>query len=190
MYNKGWCIMDNSVKKLIELLEPLIVDLDEKKRLLVDRKNELENVSRMLAYTRDNLDMVGSYADQDLIINSLQKINSDKEKYRASCYLLNSENEDVKKLPQYEEAHNLISDIVEYFKLYKAELIVETNEIEKECREKDVAKKYYNAFSSTNLFIDDTEEFNNFIDKYELDDDDKINILIYALENNIKKYIK
>ena len=190
MYNKGWCIVDNSIRRLIELLEPLIFDLDEKKRLLVEHKNELENVSRMLAYTKDNLDMVSIYADQELILSSLSKINSNKDEYRASCYLLNGENDDIKKLPQYEKAYNLISDIVEYFKLYKAELIVETGELEKECQEKETAKKYYNVFSSTNPFVDDTKEFNSFLDKYELEDEIKINILMYAIENNIREYTK
>lgn len=190
MYNKGWCIVDNSVRRLIELLEPLIFDLDEKKRLLVERKNELENVSRMLAYTKNNLDMVGIYADQELILSSLSKVNSNKDEYRASCYLLNGENDDIKKLPQYEKAYNLISDIVEYFKLYKAELIVETGELEKECQEKEIAKKYYNIFSSTNPFVDDIKEFNSFLDKYELEDEIKINILMYTLENNIREYTK
>ena len=129
--------MDNSVRKLIELLEPLICDIDEEKKYFNEQKRELENVSRMLAYTKDNLDMVGIYADQDLILNSLSKINSSKEEYRASCYLLNSENENVKHLPQYEKAYELISDIIEYFKLYKAELIVEINDIEKKCYEKE-----------------------------------------------------
>lgn len=182
--------MDNSVKKILELLEPFIYDLDEKKRVLTDAKSELENVSRMLAYTKDNVETVSIYADQDLIINSLEKINSDKDEYKASCYLLNSENDEVKKLPQYEKAYNLISDIVEYFKLYKAELIVETNELEKECREKELAEKYYNIFTSPNPFVSDAKEFNDFIDKYDLKDEDKINILIYVIENNYREYAK
>ena len=186
MYNKGWCIVDNSVKKLIELLEPLIFDLDEKKRLLIESKNELENVSRMLAYTKDNIDMIGIYADQDLILNNLSKVGSNKEEYRASCYLLNSESEDVKKLPQYEKARDLINNIFEYFKLYKAELIVDTGELEKECEEKEMAKKYYNILANANLFVSDTVEFNSFLDRYELKDEDKINILIYVIESNIK----
>ena len=190
MYNKGWCIVENSIRKLTELLEPLIYDLDEQKNYLVERKNELENVSRMLAYTKDNLDMVGIYADQDLIINSLYKINSTKEEYKASCYLLNSENEDVKKLPQYEEAHNLISNIVESFKLYKAELIVETQEVEKKCYEKEIEKKYYDIFNNLNPFVDDVAEFNTFLDNHEISNEDKVNLLVYVLKNNVAEYIR
>ena len=130
--------MDNSVRKLVEMLEPLIFDIDDLKQYLSEREKELENVSRMLAYTKDNLDMVGIYADQDLIINSLPRISSSKEEYRASCYLLNSGNENVKSLPQYKKAHDLISDIIECFKLYKAELIVETGDIKKQVHEKEI----------------------------------------------------
>ena len=182
--------MDNSVRKLIELLEPLVYDIDEDKRYLTERKNELENVSRMLAYTKDNFNMVGIYADQDLILNSLSKINSNKDDYRASCYLLGSENENVKHLPQYEKAYELISDIIEYFKLYKAELIVETGEIEKKCREKEKAKKYYNIFSNTNPYVDDIKEFNTFLDSLDLINEDKINILVYTINNNCNQYKK
>lgn len=183
--------MDNSVKKLVDLLEPLISDLDEQKSELEEQKSELENVSRMLAYTKDNYDMVSIYADQDLILNCLPKINSDKEAYRASCYLLNSENEDVKKLPQYKQAYNLISDIVEYFKLYKAELIVATGDLEKTCHEKELAKKYYNIFADpADLFVPDVKEFNTFLEHQKLSEEDIINILMFVLKSNIVKYSK
>ena len=182
--------MDNSVKKLVDLLEPLILNLDSEKKVLDDKKQELENVSRLLAYTKDNLDMVGIYADQDLIINNLYRIDSNKDEYRASCYLLNSENQNIKQLPQYEEAYNLISDIIECFKLYKAELIVETQELEKVYHEKEIDKKYYNIFSNNSLFVDDIQEFTNFLDKHNLTNEDKINILIYTIKNNYNKYTK
>lgn len=182
--------MDNSIRKLINLLEPLIYDLDNEKKNLEDRKKELENISRLLAYTKDNLDMVGIYADQDLIIDNLYRVNSNKDDYRASCYLLNSENENIKQLPQYEKAYNLISDIIECFKLYKAELIVEIQDLEKTYRQKELEKKYYNIFSSSNFYIDDVAEFNSFIDEHELSEEDKINILLYALKNNYTKYVK
>lgn len=182
--------MDNSVRKFIDLLEPLTFDLDSKKNDLEDRKKELENVSRLLAYTKDNIDMVGIYADQDLIIDNLYRVNSNKETYRAGCYLLHSENENIKQLPQYQEAYNLISDIVECFKLYKAELIVEIQELEEVYHKKELEKKYYNILSDNELFIDNVAEFSTFIDDYGLSDDDKINILLYALKNNYNGYTR
>ena len=180
--------MDNSVKKLTEMLKPLIVDLDDQKTNLNDKKQELENVSRLLAYTNDNLDMVSVYADQDLIINNLDKINSDKDEYKASCYLLKSENENVKNLPQYEKACNFIQSIIDYFKECKSRLVTETQDLEKLCREKELDKKYYDAFSDSNPYIEDIKEFEEFMQKHEMDEDDKINILIYAIKNNALRY--
>ena len=180
--------MDNSVNKLIGILEPLIANLEERKEHLSERKEELENVSRLLAYTKDNIDMVGVYADQDLILNNLSKINTDKDEYKASCYLLKSENESIKNLPQYKEAYNLISDLIEFFKLYKAELIVETQDLEKNCQKKEIEKKYYDILKEPTPFIDDVREFRDVLDSHTLSNDDKINILIYAIKNNALKY--
>ena len=180
--------MDNSVNKLIGILEPLIADLEERKDHLNERKEELENVSRLLAYTKDNIDMVGVYADQDLILNHLYKINTDKDEYKASCYLLKSENENIKNLPQYKEAYNLISDLIEFFKLYKAELIVETQDLEKNCQTKEIEKKYCDILKEKTPFIDDVHEFRGVLDNHSLSNDEKINILIYAIKNNAIKY--
>ena len=62
---------DNSVRDLVSMLEPLIEDLEENKKMLEVQKEELESVSRLIAYTKDNIEMVGIYADQDIILNSL-----------------------------------------------------------------------------------------------------------------------
>lgn len=180
--------MDNSVKRLTMMLEPLIFDLEDQKRYLEEKKEELENVSRLVAYTKDNVDMVSVYADQDLITDNLEKIHCDKNDYKACCYLLQSEDESVKRLPQYEEAHNLVIDIVEYFKLYKAELMVETQEIKTRCEEKEIEKKYYNILKNKYPYIEDISEFKNLLDTHDITDEDKINILMYVIKNNLRKY--
>ena len=180
--------MDNSVSNLIKMLEPLIIDLEEKKNILAEKKQELENISRLLAYTNDNLDMVSIYADQDLILNSLDKVGSNKDEYKASGYLLKSENENVKNLPQYEKACDLIRNILDYFKKCKSSLIMETLDMEKICQKKEIEKKYYDVFSNPYPFIENVSEFENFIDEHDISGKDKIDILIYAIKNNALKY--
>ena len=88
MYNKGWCIVDKNdcVRKLTALLEPLIETLEDNKKILSERKNELEKVSRLIAYTKDNVGMVGIYADQDLIISYLNRLNYNKDDYIEVLY--------------------------------------------------------------------------------------------------------
>ncbi len=179
---------DNSVGILVSILEPLIKDLDDKKKLLADNKKELESISRLIAYTKDNIETVGVYADQDIILNNLDKLHYSKEDYKASCYLLKSENEQVKKLPQYQSSRELISDIIEYFKLHKAELSVEIEELKKECKEKEIDKKYYDIFTNPNPRVDNVKEFKSLLEKEELKDKDIINILYETIKNNITSY--
>ena len=179
---------NDSVRKLVGILEPLVEDLDEQKRTLAERKEELENVSRLIAYTRDNIEMVGIYADQDVILNMLDKLKVTPEDYKASCYLLKSENNNVKALPQYEKAYNLISDIIAFFKLHKAELLVEISELTEICERKETEKKYSEILSNSNPLVEDIDEFTRFLNGHGLNSDDIINVLYSTIHSNIVNY--
>ena len=179
---------DISIKKLVTILEPLVWDLDDQKKYLLKIKDDLEDVSRMLAYTKDDIEMVGVYADQSIILDNLDKINCSKEDYKASCYLLKSDDPSVKILPQYEDARNLIVDIIEFFKLHKAELMVEIKDLKERCQKKEIEKKYYDILSSSNPFVEDIEEFKDILNDHGLANEDKINILIGIINNNVLNY--
>lgn len=181
-------VKDDCVRNLAAILEPLIENLDDDKITLANRKNELESVSRLIAYTKDNIEMVGIYADQDLIIDNLDKLEYSKEDYKASCYLLKSEDENVKTLPQYEKAYNLISDIIEFFKLHKAELIVEIQDLTTICEKEELEKKYYDILSSSNPFVEDVDEFTKFVNEHVEDNEEIINILYSTIRSNIANY--
>lgn len=178
----------DSIRKLVLVLEPLVEDLEENKKLLEDRKTELESVSRLIAYTKDNIEMVGIYADQEIIINNLENLKISADDYKASCYLLKSESDNVKGLPQYEKAYNLIGDIVEYFKLHKAELSVVIKELTDLCEKKEIEKKYYDILSCPNPLIEDTKEFIEFLKNHEVKDDEIIDILYNTIHDNIVNY--
>jgi hypothetical protein len=178
----------DSIRKLVAILEPLVLDLEEDKRILSDDKKELENVSRLIAYTKDNIEMVGIYADQEIITNNLDNLKVSVDDYKASCYLLKTENEQVKGLPQYKDAFNLISDIMEYFKLHKAELMVEIQELTKSCAKKEIEKKYYDLLSCPNPLIENIKEFVDFLKEHNVKDDEIINILYNTIHDNIVNY--
>lgn len=190
MYNKGWCKVerDDSVKSLVAMLEPLVENLEENKNILADRKKELEGVSRLIAYTKDKIEMVGIYADQDIIIGNLDKIRYSVDDYKASCFLLKSDNESVKQLPQYQDAYNLISDIVDYFKLHKAELIVEIQELSTSCEKQEIEKKYYDILSCPNPLIENGDEFVDFMKNHGLNENSIVNILYQTIHDNIVNY--
>ena len=179
---------DNSIKKLVAVLKPLIYNLDDLKKELESEKDELESVSRFLAYTKDKMEMVGIYADQDLIINNLEKMNYTKDDYKASCYLLKSEDENVQKLPQYKRAYDLVNSIIDFFKMHKADLIVGIQELNDKCQKKSVEKKYHDILSSSNPYIEDVSEFKELLDTHDIEIEDKINILVDTIKNNMLKY--
>ena len=190
LYNKGWCIVENSVgiKNLVTILEPLVEDLDEKKQMLSDKKNEFENVSRLIAYTKDNIEMVGVYADQDIITNSLEKLGYSVDEYKASCYLLKGDNEYVKSLPQYKEAYESISSIIEYFKSYKAQLALEIQDLSMVCSTKELEKKYYDVLSCPNPLVEDVHEFVSFMRDHNLKNEEIITILYSTIHDNMVNY--
>lgn len=180
--------MNEYVKRLTDSLEPLIVDLDDKSMELRLKKEKLESVSRFLAYVNGDVNLVGVYADQDLILEHLDKIDSNKEEYKASCYLLRSEDESVKMLPQYREANLYVLGLINYFKMNKGELTTEIQELESVCREKELNKKYYELFSEEKPFVNDVVEFEEFLDKHVISDEEKINLLVYVIKNNVLNY--
>ena len=176
------------VKGLTSRLEPLIIDLDDRLNELNLDRQELESVSRLLAYVNGDVNLVGIYADQNLILENLDKVGSNKEEYKACCYLLRSEDENVKSLPQYEQANLYVLNLINYFKLLKSELTVVIQDLEKVCQEKKLEKKYYEIFSNDNPFVYDVSEFKEFLKKHTMSDDEMINILIYTINSNILNY--
>lgn len=180
--------MKDFVKRLTIELEPLIADLDEKFRLLELKKEELENVSRFLAYVNGDIHNVCVYGDQEIIVNSFDALHTNKEEYKASCYLIESDDNNVKNLPQYQNACNYIINIIDYFKECKVRLLDEIAELERICNIKKIEDKYYRILSSENPFILDVNEFTNFLNEHNINDEDKISMLMYIINNNTLNY--
>ena len=180
--------VDENIKKLIERLEPLIVDLDDKLNELESEKENFEKVSRFLAYVNGDVNLVGIYADQNLILDTLDKINSTKDEYKASCYLLKNDDAGVKILPQYKKANDFMLSLINYFKMNKIEVSNKIQELDAICKEKSLNKKYYEIFSKENPLVEDVKEFEEFLDKHMTTSDEKIDLLMYTINNNVLNY--
>lgn len=180
--------MNEYVKKLVSKLEPLIIDLDDKMIELDMKKEKLESISRFLAYVNGDVNLVGVYADQDLVMECLESINSNKEEYKASCYLLQSDDENVKDLPQYKEANLYILELINYFKEKKGQLSKEIQELEQVCEEKKLCKKYFEILNNDQPFIRDVFEFEEVLDRYATSSEEKINVLLYVINSNVINY--
>lgn len=180
--------MNEEVKKLTASLEPLIADLDEKLTILNDKKNKYTSITNFINYVHDDVNLVGIYADQNLILENLSNINSSEKEYNASCYLLKSEDASVKALPQYEMSYSYINNLIDYFKKCQKELNEEIIELEKEVLEKQLDKKYYEIFSTENPFVSDIQEFTGFLEKRSVDAEQRIKMLIYTINSNMLGY--
>lgn len=182
--------MSESVGKLIELLKPTIIDLDDKLRELSTNKDILEEIGEMLKEVGNDPRKIGDYKNQDLIIDNLKCINTNEKEYKACCYLLSSNDKNIQLLPQYIESSNYIERLINYFRKKYEELALYASELEVECDEKRMNKKYYEIFGNDNSFVDDTEEFTKFLEDKELTNNDKIDLLVYTIKNNVTNYIK
>ncbi len=180
--------MSDYIRRLLVLLESLIYNLDEKIRELDYKKEILEKVSRFVAYTNGDVHLVGIYADQEVIIDNLENIGSNKDEYKACCYLLKNDDGNIRGLPQYEQATAYINNLINYFKKSKADLMNEIQNLEIECKRKKIEKKYYDMLSNNNLYVTDIEEFEKFLDEHEISKDDKIQLILFAIKRNIEKY--
>lgn len=180
--------MNECVRKFVNELEPLIADLDDKLMELRTKKEKHEDVSRLLAYVNGDVNLVGVYADQELILDNLDKINSNKDEYKASCYLLRGEDASVKSLPQYKNAVDYILKLIDYFKVSKNQLAGEIQSLEMVCNEKELEKKYFELLSTESPEIQDVLEFEEFLNKHVINDEEKIDLLIYTIKSNVLNY--
>ena len=166
--------MNDIVSKLVGLLEPTISDLDTKKEELTTKSKTLDEVNEMLDMVKDDVTKVSKYKNQELIISNLDDIKSTEKEYKACTYLLDSEEKEIKFLPQYLEASNYIERLINYFKKLEEELTLEVSELKVVCNDKEMNKKYYEILSKDNPIIEDAKEFRELLDKQQLFDSEKI----------------
>ena len=180
--------MSDFVKKLIDLLEPTIVDLDDKINLLSQQRKNLDELTLLLEKVGDNVIKIGQYENQDLILNNLSLINSNENEYKACCYLLSSEDEKVRSLPQYMESFNYIARFISALEKRRDELRLEVSELDVVCNNKTANKKYLEIFKEENPVIYNADEFKDFLERQALSNSDKIDLLLYTIKNSVDRY--
>ncbi len=181
--------MGEFINNLISLLEPTVVDLGDKNKELQDKKKLLSEIDEMLMFVDDDIKKVASFKNQQLIVDNLSGIDSNITEYKACCYLLNSDDKNVQLLPQYIESSNYIANLLDYFKKWQEELKNDVTSLEVVCDEKTINKKYLDVFKKENPVVYDVDEFSNFIEKQELSNKDKIDILVYIINSNLNDYL-
>jgi len=176
------------LKRLLACLETLIVDLDSQREELDRVKEELNNIKDFLAYISNDVKKIGEYVNQNLVHQNLININSEVSEYEAMVYLIDTDNPNIQKLPQYQNALQYMEKVLRYFETLDSKLTDMYKELNDKCHYKSLAKKYHNLFQNEDVYIDDYNEFVNFFLTLEIDNLDKQKVLSYVIKKNVCYY--
>jgi len=176
------------IKRFLACLEPIIADVDSQKEELDKVKEELDKVKDFLAYVSNDLKKIGKYLEQKLVHQNLININSEISEYEAMIYLIDTDNPNIQKLPQYQNALQYMNNILNHFKNLDLKLSDMYDELNDEYHYKSLAQKYYDLFQDENMYIENHNEFISFYSTIEMDEIDKQNILSYVLKKNVCYY--
>ena len=180
--------MCECVKGFLACLKPIIIDLDYQKEELEKVRNELEKVTDFLMYTNDDIKNIGEYNDQEYIYQNLASFSLDENTYKAIVYLINSDNPQIKCLPQYHEAVKALEGMNNSFKVIKENLTELESKNSEDYEYKSLAKKYYDLFNEEVLFVPEQKEFVDFLLTTNLEEYNKVNLINYVIKVNVSYY--
>ena len=186
-------MIDNSLAKLLENIEPKIRNIEENRVELKALKDVQRTMSELIECAKESFLEIIDFYDQDFIMRSIKINNSNYkeliEKYNSSKYLLKIDDSNIKELPQYQEALNFMDFLYEYlYGLYES--INMDFKIKKENLEiQELFNKYYIILNKDDIYIKDIDDFLTFIELNNVNDQDRINIYKLVIESNLKKYL-
>ena len=105
--------------RLIEKLSLSITDLEEKKDELEKQHDILDKYNEISDYVGSEAKKLGTSPNQEVIIDELKNIDSNEKEYKAYCYLLESDDDNIKILPQYKNARSYLETLINYLKRYR-----------------------------------------------------------------------
>lgn len=185
-------MIDNSLKRLLEQVEPKIQDI-EKNRI---EKNALESVHKTmdeLMTLGENFNGILDFYDQDFIFKAIKIGNSNAdfliEKYQSSRYLLKNTDNCMLELPQFKDALNFMDSLYKYLYGLNERITLDYETKAERLQIQELNNKYYNLLGKDNFFVKDVDEFLEFLDLNNLDIENRINILKIVNEKNIQNYI-
>ena len=187
-------MIDNSLIKLLENIEPKIQNIEENRIELKELKAVRKTMNELIESAKDSYQNIIDFYDQDFIMRAIKIKNSDYkkliDKYNSSRYLLKTDNSNLKELPQYQEALSFMDYLYQYlYGLYES--INMDFKIKKENLEiQEIFNKYYGLLSKDNIYIKDIDEFLTFIELNNIENQDRVNLYKLVINSNLKRYLK
>ena len=144
----------------------------------------------MLWFINCDAKKLNKYEDDKLILAALKDLNSTKSEYDAACYLLESNDENVLNLPQYRTARSYLESLINYLKNCRDIVKAEKESLEKECNDMELNKKYFEILSCDEPFVQNIDEFIDLLNKRDVHDFEKAEILFDIIKSNVSNYKK
>ena len=180
----------NDISVFLNCIKPNIEDIDKVKNYLDQSNQEYEELNELITYVGDDYKRVTTYHNQDIICKYLDMISISRTTYDAIKYLISSDNSNIYELPQYIKASKNLNTIWGYLNDRKSDISERVDVLSYAYMEKYISKKYYDMFSSGDIYVIDPMEFSNLIKRLEIDDSTKIEILKNTITSNINHYYK
>ena len=110
--------MNDSLVKLLAYIEPKILDIQDKRKELLDLESSYKVLKEIIDLGENSYHDIINFYDQNFILNCIKTSNdtylNNLDLYKSSKYLLKSNNQDLLELPQYKEAINYIEKLFTY----------------------------------------------------------------------------
>jgi hypothetical protein len=180
----------NDISVFLNCIKPNIEDIDNVKNYLDQSNQEYEELNELIRYVGDDYKRVTTYHNQDMIYKYLDMISISRTTYDAIKYLISSDNSNIYELPQYIKASKNLNTIWGYLNDRKSDISERVDVLSYAYMDKYISKKYYDMFSSGDIYVIDPMEFSNLIKRLEIEDSTKIEILKSTITSNINHYYK
>ena len=182
---------DNSLKKLLEFIEPKIQNIAEHRMECISLKSVRATMMDLVELGTKSYKEILNFYDQDFIFKAIKIGNSNSDmlidKYKSAKYLL--ENDNLQELPQFKEALNFMEQLEQYLLGLNEKIKLDYESKSESLELEELFNKYFNLLNKDNIFIKDIDEFFAFLDLNNLDINDRLNILITVNKANIKNYV-
>ena len=193
LYNKGqWCLVNNSLAKLLAYIEPKIANIGENRVEIKALSEVLKTITEIVELGKKSYLEILDYYDQDFIIRCLKIYNETNDdlisKYKSCKYLLENQDNNMKELPQYQDAIKYMDFLINYLNELWQKVTEEYNIKSDNLKNQELLNKYYLILKSDNVFIKDALEFIDFLNKVEFTLEERYEILLYVNRYNIKNY--
>ena len=184
--------MNDSLVKLLAYIEPKILDIQDKRKELLDLESSYKVLKEIIDLGENSYQDIINFYDQNFILNCIKTSNdtylNNLDLYKSSKYLLKSNNQNLLELPQYKEAINYIEKLftylIELYNLTKKKY----EDLKEELEQLEILNKYYLIFSKNNIEINDIDEFLLFLQLVDIPLSDKLNVLIKVVKFNVRTY--